>query len=194
MNNPWITTKTDVIYDNPWIQLTHNEVINPSGNPGIYGKVHFKNYAIAIVPLDENYNTWIVGQYRYTINQYSWEVPEGGGSLDLSPLESAQRELLEETGITAKNWQCVIEEMYLSNSVTDEKGMVFVAKDLRISSLSALIAAALSPLLTAWLMPDQAIYLGAVTVIAVLLIHRHKQNIIGLMKGKEGKIGDKAGS
>ena len=130
MNNPWITTKTDVIYDNPWIQLTHNEVINPSGNLGIYGKVHFKNYAIAIVPLDENYNTWIVGQYRYTINQYSWEVPEGGGSLDLSPLESAQRELLEETGITAKNWQCVIEEMYLSNSVTDEKGMVFVAKDL----------------------------------------------------------------
>ncbi len=131
MKNPWQTQSIQSVYENPWIQVTHREVLNPAGKPGIYGVVHFKNIAIAIVPLDNEGNTWLVGQYRYTLERYSWEVPEGGGSLDVSPLISAQRELLEETGITASTW---IEagELHLSNSVTDERGLVFVAKDLKI--------------------------------------------------------------
>lgn len=127
--NPWQTIDKETVYENRWIKVTHNNVLNPSGNPGIYGVVHFKNKAIAIVPLDENNNTWLVGQYRYTLERYSWEVPEGGGPLDDSPLASAKRELLEETGITAKKW---IEAgiFHLSNSITDEEAIVFVAKDL----------------------------------------------------------------
>jgi 8-oxo-dGTP pyrophosphatase MutT (NUDIX family) len=127
--NPWKTLSIKEVYDNPWINVTHREVITPNGTEGIYGLVHFKNIAIAIVPIDEEGYTWLVGQYRYTINRYSWEVPEGGGHQDISPLESAQRELLEETGITAALWM-EAGEVHLSNSVTDERGLIFVAKDL----------------------------------------------------------------
>lgn len=129
MQNPWKTLDCTTAYENPWIKVTHRNVINPNGNPGIYGIVHYKNLAIAIVPLDKEYNTWLVGQYRYTLEEYSWEVPEGGGPKNKTPLESAKRELLEETGIEAKTW-INAGKLHLSNSVTDEEGFVFVAKDL----------------------------------------------------------------
>jgi len=129
MQNPWQTLDVNIVYDNPWIQVTHRNVLNPNDNPGIYGVVHFKNLAIAIVPLDNEGFTWLVGQYRYTLESYSWEVPEGGGKFSDTPLVSAQRELLEETGITAKTW-LEIGEIHTSNSVTDERGLIFVAKDL----------------------------------------------------------------
>ncbi|MCB9278711.1 MAG: NUDIX hydrolase [Lewinellaceae bacterium] len=127
--NPWQTVSIERIYDNPWIAVSHRDVINPSGNKGIYGVVHFKNLAIGIVPLDEEGNTWLVGQYRYTIDQYSWEIPEGGCPLGTDPLASAQRELLEETGITAGKWEKIL-DFHTSNSVTDEAGMVFLAREL----------------------------------------------------------------
>lgn len=129
MKNPWKTTSSKEIYDNKWIQLTEYQVIHPGGKPGIYGLVHFKNTAVGIIPLDENYNTWIVGQYRYTLSQYSWEIPEGGGKIGIDTLESAKRELLEETGIKAKHWEEIL-RLDLSNSVTDEQGIVYVAKGL----------------------------------------------------------------
>lgn len=129
MENPWKTVSTKEVYDNNWIQITHRDVINPSGNPGIYGVVHFKNLAIGIVPLDEEYNTWLVGQYRYTLNQYSWEIPEGGGPLGSDPLDSAKRELKEETGFTATKWTKIF-DLHTSNSVTDEAGMCYVAQGL----------------------------------------------------------------
>lgn len=127
--NPWQTLSTQEVYHNPWIQVTHHEVITPTGTPGIYGVVHFKNIAIGILPLDEQLNTWLVGQFRYALNRYSWEIPEGGCPLDMVPLEGAQRELLEETGITAQRWTKIL-DLETSNSVTDEIGMAFVAQDL----------------------------------------------------------------
>lgn len=127
--NPWKTVSTKEIYDNPWISLTHRDVINPSGNPGIYGVVHFKNLAIGVVPLDENYNTWLVGQFRYTINEYTWEIPEGGCPLNTPPLLSAKRELLEETGISANQWTD-LGDVQVSNSVTDELGKMYLAQGL----------------------------------------------------------------
>ena len=127
--NPWETIKSEIVHETPWVKISHHEVINPSGNPGKYSITHFKNIAIGILPLDEDYNTWIVGQYRYPINLYSWEIPEGGGKLDIPPVESAKRELLEETGIKAENWTKIL-EMHLSNSATDEFGVIFVAKGL----------------------------------------------------------------
>lgn len=127
-NNPWQVLDQKEMYDNPWIHVTEYDVINPSGNKGIYGKVHFKNTAIGIVPLDENLNTYLVGQFRFTINEYSWEIPEGG-SLNEDPLDTAKRELLEETGLKAKRWQ-KITEMHLSNSVSDELSIIYVALQL----------------------------------------------------------------
>lgn len=127
--NPWATLDNKTAYDNPWISVEHRNVLTPAGTPGIYGVVHFKNTAVGIVPLDETLHTWLVGQYRYTLQRYSWEIPEGGGPLGSDLLASAQRELLEETGITARLWTPLL-EMHTSNSVTDEYGVAFLAQDL----------------------------------------------------------------
>ena len=127
--NPWRTLSEKRVYDNPWISLTEYQIINPGGGAGIYGKVHFKNLAIGIIVLDKNFDTWLVGQYRFPLDQYSWEIPEGGGPLHEDPLSSAQRELLEETGITAKTWT-EIQRLHLSNSVSDELAIIYLARDL----------------------------------------------------------------
>jgi len=129
MENRWTTLSSREVYDNNWIQVVEHQVINPAGGKGIYGKVHFKNKAIGIVPLDENNYTWLVGQWRYPLNEWSWEIPEGGGPLNKDPLESAQRELKEETGMVASSWT-LIQRLHLSNSVSDEEGFIFLAEDL----------------------------------------------------------------
>ncbi|MBB5635722.1 8-oxo-dGTP pyrophosphatase MutT (NUDIX family) [Pedobacter cryoconitis] len=128
-HNPWTILDSRKIYENNWIGLTEHQVINPSGGKGIYGEVHFRNYAIGILPLDEEMNTWIVGQYRFPLKAYSWEIPEGGGPLDLPPLDSAKRELQEETGLAASEWT-EIQRMHLSNSVSNELAIIYVAKGL----------------------------------------------------------------
>jgi ADP-ribose pyrophosphatase len=127
--NPWKTLKTTEVYDNPWIHIDEHNVINPSGNPGIYGTIHFKNLACGIIPLDDDDTTWIVGQYRYALDRYSWEIPMGGVAVGTDPLTGAQRELKEETGLTAAQWKKIL-DVDLSNSVTDETGVVFVAEGL----------------------------------------------------------------
>lgn len=127
--NPWTVLEERVIYDNPWIGLTEYNVINPGGGKGIYGKVRFKSLAIGILPLDTSGHTWLVGQYRFPLAAYSWEIPEGGGDPAIPPVESARRELLEETGLVAKDWTELM-EMHLSNSVTDELACIFLAKGL----------------------------------------------------------------
>jgi 8-oxo-dGTP pyrophosphatase MutT (NUDIX family) len=129
-DNPWQITGEQKIYDNPWISLTEYAVINPSGGNGIYGKVHFKNRAIGIVPLDENGFIWLVGQYRFVLNAFSWEIPEGGGILETDPLDAAKRELKEETGLVADTWEKIL-EIHLSNSVSDEFGIIYLATGLR---------------------------------------------------------------
>lgn len=128
--NPWKVLGEKKMYENPWISLTEYDVLNPSGGKGIYGKVHFKNLAIGVLPLDAQLNTWLVGQYRFPLNRYSWEIPEGGGSIGVEPLESARRELLEETGLVAAEWSPLI-EMHLSNSVSDEHAIIFLARNLK---------------------------------------------------------------
>lgn len=127
--NPWQITSEKDIYDNRWINVKEYQVINPSGNPGIYGKVHFKNRAIGVIPIDADRNTYLVGQYRFVLNEYSWELPEGGGLFNEDPLDAAKRELLEETGLKAENWT-EIQQMHLSNSVSDEVSYIYLATGL----------------------------------------------------------------
>ena len=129
-HNPWTILGGKEVYDNKWINVTEYDVINPSGGKGIYGKVHFKNLAIGILPLDEDLNTYLVGQYRFTLNQYSWEIPEGGGPFGIDILQSAQRELKEETGLVAAEWTKLM-DFHLSNSVCDEHGAIFLARKLK---------------------------------------------------------------
>jgi 8-oxo-dGTP pyrophosphatase MutT (NUDIX family) len=129
LHNPWKVLRDKKVYENPWIKLTEFDVINPSGGKGIYGKVHFKSIATGALPLDEDLNTYLVGQYRFTIDQYSWEIPEGGGAFGVDPVESAKRELLEETGLVAAEWTKVV-ELHLSNSVSDEYAVIYLARKL----------------------------------------------------------------
>jgi 8-oxo-dGTP pyrophosphatase MutT (NUDIX family) len=128
--NPWTVLAQREIYGNKWIGLTEYDVINPGGGKGIYGKVRFKSLAIGILPLDNQGYTWLVGQYRFPLDAYSWEIPEGGGDLLVAPVESAQRELLEETGLVASEWTELM-QLHLSNSVTDEHAFIFLARGLQ---------------------------------------------------------------
>lgn len=134
-NNPWQTLSSDVRYDNAWITVTHRDVINPSGGPGIYGLVHYKNLAIGILPVDSEGNTWLVGQYRYPTDHFTWEIPEGGGDPAINPVISAQRELREETGIEATTWRLLL-HMELSNSVSDERTYIYIATGLTFGESS----------------------------------------------------------
>jgi 8-oxo-dGTP pyrophosphatase MutT (NUDIX family) len=134
MENNWKTLSTEDVYENPWIKLEEHQVVNPGGGKGIYGKVHFKNTAIGIIALDKEDNTWLVGQHRYPLSEWSWEIPEGGGLKGADVLTSAKRELKEETGLTADRWT-VIQRTHLSNSVSDEEGFIFLAEDLKEGKL-----------------------------------------------------------
>lgn len=127
--NPWTVLSAELVYENPWIKLTKHDVLNPKGAMGLYTVVHFKNLAIGIIPLDEDNNTWIVGQYRFPLEQYSWEIIEGGCPVGTDPLDTARRELHEEAGISGSEWHR-IQEMHLSNSVSDEFAIIYVARGL----------------------------------------------------------------
>jgi 8-oxo-dGTP pyrophosphatase MutT (NUDIX family) len=127
--NPWKILSEKPVYHNNWISVTEFGVLNPNGGEGIYGKVHFKNIAVGILPLDDALNTYLVGQYRFPLSAFSWEIPEGGGDPEIDPVESARRELIEETGLVASDWTQIL-TMHLSNSVSDEYAILFLARGL----------------------------------------------------------------
>ena len=126
--NPWQTLGTRQMYDNSWISVREDSVIRPDGKQGIYGVVHFKNLAIGILALEDDF-IYLVGQYRYPLKQYSWEIVEGGCQEGEEPLEAAKRELEEETGLRAAVWE-KMGQAHLSNSVSDELAIWFLATEL----------------------------------------------------------------
>ena len=126
--SPWRTLGSKPVYENPWISVREDSVIRPDGEPGIYGVVHYKNSAVGVMPVEDDH-VYLVGQYRYPLERYSWEIPEGGCPEDEEPLCAAKRELKEETGLEARNWR-MLGEAYLSNSVADEHAVWFLATGL----------------------------------------------------------------
>ena len=130
--NTWKKLSSKLVYESPWIAVNKHETINPAGNPAVYSVVNFKNLAVGILPLSKDGYTWLVGQWRYPLNAYSWEIPEGGGPIGELPIDTAKRELKEETGIIAKQFKEIL-QLHLSNSATDEHAFVFLATDLIFS-------------------------------------------------------------
>ncbi len=129
-HNPWTTLESRFVYQNPWIAVREDRVLRPDGSPGIYGVVHFKNRAVGVLPVEDDGSVWLVGQYRYPLDRYSWEIPEGGAPDGEDPLAAAKRELREETGLTAASWES-FGEVHLSNSVSDEHGLLYRASRLQ---------------------------------------------------------------
>jgi 8-oxo-dGTP pyrophosphatase MutT (NUDIX family) len=126
----WKIRQSTQVYDNPWISVVHHDVVNPSGQAGIYGKVHYKNLAVGVIPYDEKTGfLYLVRQHRFVLKATSLEIPEGGSPIGNDPLNDAKRELKEETGIKARRWEKLL-EMHLSNSVSDEKAIVYLATGL----------------------------------------------------------------
>ena len=128
-SNPWTTLSQRTSFENPYFTISERDVLTPSGDPGYYGIVHFKRHAVGAIPIDEDGNTWLVGQYRYAHDSYEWEIPEGGADPGETTLECAKRELLEETGIIAEHWE-LLQKMQISNSVTDEISTTYLARQL----------------------------------------------------------------
>ncbi|MEW6636034.1 MAG: NUDIX hydrolase [Actinomycetota bacterium] len=127
-SNPWLTLSSREVYDNPWISVREDAVVRPDGEPGIYGVVHFKNLAVGVLPVEDGH-TYLVGQYRYPLERYSWEIPEGGCPEGEEPLAAARRELREETGFEAGGWR-MLGAAHLSNSVADEYAVWYLATEL----------------------------------------------------------------
>jgi 8-oxo-dGTP pyrophosphatase MutT (NUDIX family) len=127
---PWTRRSRRVAYENPWITIWHDEVIRPDGEPGIYGVVHFANLAVGVLAVDDAGRVPLVGQHRYALDRYSWEIPEGGVPAGESALDGARRELREETGVEAEHW-IELCRSHLSNSVSDEEAVLYLATGLR---------------------------------------------------------------
>lgn len=128
--NPWMVTASSVPFRNDWFHVDKNDVIRPDGSAGEYTIVRFRRLAVGVLPIEPDGSVHLVGQWRFPLGRYSWEIPEGGGEPGEEPLACARRELEEETGLRAAHWIPIL-ELDLSNSVTDEAGIVFLASGLR---------------------------------------------------------------
>lgn len=176
----WVQLSSTCVYDNPWISVHHHAVKTPKGTDGIYGVVHFKGHAVGIVPVDAEGNTWLVRQSRYTLGEYTWEIPEGGASQGEHTLDCAKRELEEEVGLKASQWQELM-RLHTSNSVTDEKATVYLAEGISVGqqNLEATedIEVRKLPLSEAIQMALDGEITDGISVAALLKIHALRSNL-----------------
>lgn len=127
--NPWQTQSSRIVYRNSWIRVREDQVTRPDGEPGIYGVVEIRP-SVGIVAINQDDEIALVGQWRYSVSRYSWEIPRGGshaGETDM--LAVAKRELAEEAGITAEHWR-VLGPVDVCNGVADDVQTLFCATGL----------------------------------------------------------------
>lgn len=123
----WGIRSAQTVYETPWFRVNEYDAVAPTGKAAMYGLVSFKNLAVGILPLEDDGTTYLVGQHRFTMGRYSWELPEGGGALDDDPILAGKRELIEETGLQAEHWTQILDNMHMSNSTTDERAFAYLA-------------------------------------------------------------------
>lgn len=176
--NPWKTLGSRVVYENPWISVREDDVIRPDGEPGIYGVVDTR-IATGVVALTDDEQVYLVGQYRYTTDCYSWEIPEGGTDGDELPLAAAQRELREEAGVEAEHWEQLGGEIHLSNCISSEIGFVYLARGLTVGESAPdgteELAVRAVPFAEALAMVDDGTITDGISIIALLRADRQRR-------------------
>ncbi len=182
---PWKRLQRTRIYQNPWIHLWHDTVLRPNGSEGIYGVVDFQNRALGVIALNNKGEIALIGQHRYPLDTYTWEIPEGGGPMDEDPLTAIQRELREETGYLARKWIPLLAEIQLSNSVTNEKAWIWLAQDLEYVGVDPDETEELQiqwiPLEEALIWVDTGKIVDSISIMALLAVQRkHSQGLIAL--------------
>jgi ADP-ribose pyrophosphatase len=172
---PWKRISSRLVYANPWIRLREDQVISPTGTPGIYGVVEAR-IAVGVVALTDTNELYMVGQHRYPTDCYSWEIPEGGAEESETPLEAAQRELLEETGLVAASWESIGGEVHLSNCFTAERAHLFFARTLTLGEAAPdeteLLSVKKVGIREAIQMVEQGQVSDGLTIIAILRVAR----------------------
>lgn len=176
--SPWTTLERRPVYANAWMRVDEHQVIRPDGERGIYGIVTPTSIALGIVPLTPDDHVWLVGQYRYPLGRYSWEIPEGGGDPALDPRAEAERELAEETGLVAGRWRPLL-ELHTSNCLMSERALVFVAEELRPGparpEVTERLQTACVPLATALAAIGEGRITDAISVAALLAVARERE-------------------
>jgi 8-oxo-dGTP pyrophosphatase MutT (NUDIX family) len=173
VDNPWKKVSSRVVYQNPWITVREDQVITPRGEPGIYGVVE-PRLATGVVALTQDNQIYLVGQYRYPLDIYSWEIPEGGAEHGEDPLEAIKRELLEEAGVTAKSWKQIGHEIHLSNCFTNERAYLYLATDLEVGpsapDATEVLQVRTVPLEEAFAMIQRGEITDAMTIMGVTMV------------------------
>ncbi len=175
MKNPWKTLESKVVYKNPWISVREDQVLRPNGTPGIYSVVETR-IATGVVALAPGHEIYLVGQYRYPMDEYSWEIVEGGAEDDETPLAAAQRELEEEAGLRARQWEQLGAEVHLSNCHSSERGFLFMARELETCEArpddTEVLALKKTPFAEALAMVERGEIKDAMSIIAILRMQR----------------------
>ncbi|MFP4172317.1 MAG: NUDIX domain-containing protein [Candidatus Hydrogenedentota bacterium] len=181
--NPWTRRESHIIYQNPWLTLREDRVVRPNGREGVYSVVETR-IATGVVTLTPDYQTWLVGQYRYPTESYSWEIVEGGAHEGEAPLTCIQRELREEAGLLAGRWTSLSGTIYLSNCISSEVGYLFLAEDLVETEPepdeTEILQLCRVPLGKALAMADQGEITDAMSIMGLFMAERYLWRTRGL--------------
>ncbi len=177
--NPWTTRSSRVVYENPWMTVREDDVVRPDGHDGIYGVITTR-VATGVVALDDDDRVVLVGQWRYPLERYSWEIVEGGTDDGESPEDAVARELREEAGLVAAHWEPLGGPVHLSNCLSAEEARLYLARGLTEVGADP---DGTEQLQRRWVGIDEAIALvedgtitDAMSVIALLRLARSRQS------------------